>query len=70
MRTSTTPEATTTETAACRHHWVLGQPLNGMISASCKVCGAGRSYPAVLDDLDPRPDNDDKTSHQSAATAG
>ncbi|HWC29167.1 MAG TPA: hypothetical protein VG845_03700 [Dehalococcoidia bacterium] len=48
-----------TETPAntsCAHHWVLGQPQAGAIQAMCRKCGSERVYPAVLDDLDPRPD--------------
>ena len=41
--------------ADCRHHWVLGAPQNGEIKANCRNCGGERVYPAVLDDLDPRP---------------
>ncbi len=57
--------------AACCHHWILGQPLQGVIGATCKKCGAIKDYPAVLDDLDPgiEPSNDGKTSPTGVATA-
>ena len=38
--------------ADCKHHWVLGQPNQGMVSGRCRICGAERQYPAVLDDVD------------------
>lgn len=37
---------------ACAHHWVLGQPEDGVIGGTCRKCGAEREFPAVLDDLD------------------
>jgi hypothetical protein len=46
----------TVNTTQCAHHWVLGQPVAGSIPATCRKCGGERVYPAVLDDLDPRPD--------------
>jgi hypothetical protein len=56
---------------ACCHHWILGQPLQGVIGASCKKCGAVKDYPAVLDDLDPgiEPSSDGKTTPSGVATA-
>jgi hypothetical protein len=58
-------------TNACCHHWILGQPLNGVIGASCKKCGAVKDYPAVLDDLDPgiEPPSDANTFPTGVATA-
>lgn len=55
----------------CCHHWILGQPSQGVIGASCKKCGALKDYPAVLDDLDPgiESSNDTKTSPTGVATA-
>jgi hypothetical protein len=53
----------------CCHHWILGQPLNGVIGATCKKCGAVKDYPAVLDDLDPGIESADKTSPIGVATA-
>jgi hypothetical protein len=55
-------------TAHCAHHWVLGQPQAGSIQATCRKCGGERVYPAVLDDLDPRPDADAR-QHSGVATA-
>ena len=55
---------------SCRHHWVLGQPLGGQISATCKLCGRARSYPAVLDDLDPGADADGRAPAGVATAAG
>jgi hypothetical protein len=60
--------ATATVEAACCHHWVLGAPQDGEIRATCRKCDAERVYPAVLDDLDPRPDPD-KEQHSGVATA-
>jgi hypothetical protein len=56
---------------ACCHHWILGQPLQGVIGAVCKKCGTVKDYPAVLDDLDPgiEPSPDPKTSPIGVATA-
>ncbi len=58
-------------TTTCCHHWILGQPLHGVIGATCKKCGAVKDYPAVLDDLDPgiEPSSDTKTSPTGVATA-
>ena len=58
-------------TNACCHHWILGQPQQGVIGATCKKCGAIKDYPAVLDDLDPgiEPPLDAKTSPIGVATA-
>jgi len=54
---------------SCQHRWLLGQPENGSISASCKKCGAKRLYPAVLDDLDPGIEPDPRQVVQGVATA-
>jgi hypothetical protein len=56
--------------ASCRHHWVLGQPQAGRISARCKLCGSLRSYPAVLDDLDPGVDAPGGAPESVATAAG
>lgn len=53
----------------CRHHWLLGQPEDGVIAAVCRNCGRRRSYPAVLDDLDPGVESETRQSPLSAATA-
>jgi hypothetical protein len=58
-----------TYTTACRHHWILGQPLRGTIAASCKKCGAVKDFPAVLDDLDPGVELVTKTAPVGVATA-
>jgi hypothetical protein len=63
-------ETTGTASAECRHHWVLGQPQSGWISALCKLCGAQRSYPAVLDDLDPGADATPRAPAGVATAAG
>lgn len=57
--------------SSCCHHWILGQPLQGVIGAVCKKCGALKDYPAVLDDLDPGIESgaDAKTSSTGVATA-
>lgn len=34
----------------CRHHWLLGQPSEGIVRGNCRNCGAERQYPAFLDD--------------------
>jgi len=56
------------ETACC-HHWLLGQPLNGVVPATCRKCGERRGYPAVLDDLDPPAEVDKKDVPEVKATA-
>jgi len=56
------------ETACC-HHWLLGQPLNGVVPATCRKCGERRGYPAVLDDLDPPAEVDKKDIPEVTATA-
>ncbi len=40
----------------CRHHWVLGQPHQGVVQGACRNCGAKREYPAFLDDYGFEPD--------------
>jgi hypothetical protein len=62
---STQPETATN----CRHHWLLGQPENGVIAASCRNCGERRLYPAVLDDLDPGAEPESKQPAPGVATA-
>jgi hypothetical protein len=53
----------------CQHHWILGQPQNGAIAASCRKCGEKRNYPAVLDDLDPGIESEGKQPASGVATA-
>ncbi len=31
----------------CVHHWVLGDPVSGVILGRCNVCNATRAYPAI-----------------------
>jgi hypothetical protein len=38
--------------AGCKHHWLLGQPNQGVVPGKCRICGAERQYPAVLEDAD------------------
>jgi hypothetical protein len=57
-----------TAIADCCHHWVLGAPQNGEIKASCRNCGRERVYPAVLDDLDPKAEQEN--GQQSGVGAG
>jgi hypothetical protein len=33
-----------TAVSECRHHWVLGEPRDGLIDAVCKNCNARRFY--------------------------
>jgi hypothetical protein len=58
-----------TDATACQHHWILGQPLEGSIAASCKKCGGVKDFPAVLDDLDPGIEPVTKTAPIGVATA-
>jgi hypothetical protein len=60
----------TPATTACAHHWVLGQPQAGAIQATCRKCGSERVYPAVLDDLDPRPDSETRQQPGVATAVG
>ncbi len=53
----------------CCHHWLLGQPINGVVPAVCRKCGLRRGYPAVLDDLDPPAEPEKRDIPESAATA-
>lgn len=32
------------DTADCVHHWILGRPTGGKVSARCKRCGGARMY--------------------------
>lgn len=36
-------------TKECQHHWVLSEPRDEVIHASCKRCKATRRYPARLE---------------------
>jgi hypothetical protein len=53
----------------CKHHWLLGQPENGRVSAVCRNCGRERSYPAVLDDADWNVENERRYISLGVATA-
>lgn len=35
-----------TRASACRHHWLLSEPRQGVVQGVCKRCGARREYPA------------------------
>ena len=61
-------KATTSENS-CRHHWLLGQPEDGMVGARCRSCGQTRSYPAALDDSDWVLENEVAFSSLGVATA-
>ncbi|HEY7270036.1 MAG TPA: hypothetical protein VH951_09430 [Dehalococcoidia bacterium] len=37
-------------TTDCRHHWILGQPSEGIVQGKCRNCGAQRQYQAFMDD--------------------
>ena len=69
MSTATEIETPNETEVACQHRWLLGQPVNGEISARCRKCGADRVYPAVLDDLDPGIENESKQIVHGVATA-
>jgi hypothetical protein len=36
----------------CRHHWLLGQPLDGQVLGVCRNCNAERAFPSFLEDAD------------------
>ena len=36
----------TDQVLSCVHHWVLGDPVSGVILGECKRCGATRLYSA------------------------
>jgi hypothetical protein len=68
-KTETTPATETEAEPTCQHRWLLGQPVNGAISARCRKCGADRVYPAVLDDLDPGIETEPRHDVHGVATA-
>jgi len=37
---------------ACIHHWVLGEPVAGVVPGHCKRCGLDRGFPAHPEGLD------------------
>jgi len=38
--------------AACVHHWLLGEPADGLVLGRCKRCNATRAYPASPESTD------------------
>ena len=44
--TSTEPmiSTSTAETSSCVHHWLLADPYEGRIPATCKRCGASKGF--------------------------
>jgi hypothetical protein len=34
----------TAETSSCVHHWMLADPYEGRIPATCKRCGASKGF--------------------------
>lgn len=44
--TSTEPtiSTATSETSTCVHHWLLADPYQGHIPATCKRCGASKGF--------------------------
>lgn len=44
--TATEPAISTATmaTPGCVHHWLLGDPFEGRIPASCKRCGASKGF--------------------------
>jgi hypothetical protein len=41
---------TESPTESCRHHWVLGQPQDGLIAGFCRGCREERTFPAYIED--------------------
>ncbi len=46
MAEHTSDVAVAVETPSCIHHWILGEPLAGIITGRCKRCGMDRLFPA------------------------
>ena len=42
----------TSDTPACVHHWLLGEPVNNRIVGHCKRCGAQRVYQNSVEGTD------------------
>ena len=42
----------TLETPTCVHHWMLGDPVEGRIPATCKYCGADKGFSTNPDGTD------------------
>jgi hypothetical protein len=53
----------------CRHHWMLGQPRDGEIAATCRTCGAERVYPAAPDEGDRAIERETRHYFHGVATA-
>ena len=52
----------------CTHHWLLGQPQDGLVPGRCRNCGAERSFPAYLDEYE-RPDPGQDNAKEIAGSA-
>jgi len=61
-------EAQSNPEPVCRHHWILGAPVDGTVPGRCKKCGETRNYPAVIDDYD-RGDEDSERRLSNVALA-
>jgi hypothetical protein len=35
------------ESPACVHHWVLAEPVAGVVAGRCRRCGGERAFPAT-----------------------
>lgn len=57
------------ESTACKHHWVLGQPRDGLIAGFCRKCDARRSYPAYIEDYGRSDQAEAESSEELAVTA-
>jgi hypothetical protein len=69
MKATAEPKVETNESTTCCHHWMLGQPIDGVVPAVCRNCGQRRGYPAVLDDLDPPAEPVKTDAPEGVATA-
>lgn len=49
MTTTIAPPDSSEEGQRCVHWWLLSSPQPGEIPATCKKCGAYRTFPAVPD---------------------
>jgi hypothetical protein len=57
------------ESPSCRHHWLLGQPVDGKVSARCRTCGQTREFPASVEDYDWSMENERRFFIRGVATA-
>ena len=62
-------KVTDTENTSCKHHWLLGQPVDGKVSARCRNCGKLRDYPAAVEDYDWSMENERRYYTRGVATA-